>query len=375
MVLKITLWSLAGFGGLALLLSLVIAAITYRPGAVERAPVVCRPDAPLLSLARHKAAAPLKIMSWNVQFMAGKDYVFFFDLPDDYERPPNFETASRPKAASIARTLDEVARVIRDEAPDIVLLQEVDDGAKRTDESDQLALLLERLGEDYPCHASTFYWKAAFVPHPRIMGAVGMKLSVLSRFRIDRATRYALAPIESDNLLTRQFNLKRALLEVILPTREGSELAVFNVHLSAFSVGTRTLARQAAQVLEVLDETVAAGRPFVIGGDFNMLPSATAYDLMPPERRYEYARETEITPFFERFDGVPKVADAQGPDRADYFTHFLNEPDPHGPDRTIDYLFVSPNLEIPTYYVRSHDTLKISDHLPLVAEIKPREPL
>ena len=45
----------------------------------------------------------------------------------------------------MAFSLDEVARVIRDEQPDVLLLQEVDEGAKPSHYQDQLALLQERL--------------------------------------------------------------------------------------------------------------------------------------------------------------------------------------------------------------------------------------
>ena len=97
--------------------------------------------------------------------------MFFYDLPGG--KGPD----KRPSKEDIAATLNEVARVIREENPDIILLQEVDDNARRTDYQDQLALLLELIPADYKFHASAFYWQSPFVPHPKIMGKVGMKLS------------------------------------------------------------------------------------------------------------------------------------------------------------------------------------------------------
>jgi endonuclease/exonuclease/phosphatase family metal-dependent hydrolase len=64
----------------------------------------------------------------------------------------------------MAFSLDEVARVIRDEQPDMVLLQELDDGAKASDYQNQLKLLQERVADLYPCSAHAFDWKADFVP-------------------------------------------------------------------------------------------------------------------------------------------------------------------------------------------------------------------
>jgi len=132
--------------------------------------------------------------------MAGKNYVFFYDLLD------NSGPDGRPSPEDIAKTLKEVARIIQDENPDVILLQEVDDGAKRTDYEDQLASLLPLLPKEYACYASAFYWKASFVPHPRIMGAAGMKLSTISKYKMTEAVRHQLALIPADPL-TQQFNL------------------------------------------------------------------------------------------------------------------------------------------------------------------------
>ena len=143
--------------GLVVLVALLAAAVrltTFHPPEVASRPVTCPDDVPTLQPGRS-----VKVMSWNVQFMAGKGYVFFYDLLDG--SGPD----ERPSPEDVVETLDEVAGVVADEDPDVVLLQEVDDGADRTDEVDQLAALLDRLGRDaYPCHASAFYWRAAFVP-------------------------------------------------------------------------------------------------------------------------------------------------------------------------------------------------------------------
>ena len=146
---------------------------TFHPGDRQTEPIFCDANAPLL-----QAGQTLKVLSYNVQFMAGKGYLFFFELSND--AGPD----ERPLPADVAHTTDEVARIIREEDPDIVLLQEIDDGAKRTGHMDQLRALLSRLPSAYRCHTSTFYWKARFVPHRRIMGAVGMKLSTISKYRI-----------------------------------------------------------------------------------------------------------------------------------------------------------------------------------------------
>ena len=348
---------LVGIVLLAVVLAAAIRLTTFHPPEVAGERVSCATDAPVL-----EPGQSVTVMNWNVQYMAGKGYVFWYDLLD--ESGPD----ERPAPEDIVETLDEVARVVADVDPDVVLLQEVDDGASRTDGSDQLELLLDRLGRgSYPCHASAFYWKARFVPHPRIMGSVGMKLSTLSRYRIDDATRYQLAQMPSD-LLTRQFDIRRAILEARLPVQDGDDLVLLNTHLDAFAQGSDTMQRQVAETRDLLDDLTAAGEPWVIGGDFNLLPPGRQYDdLRPPQQAY-YLEDTELSVLTDAYGSVPSVDEANGDDREQWFTHVPNDPAVEGPDRTIDYLFHSPEVTLGEHAVRGEDTLDISDHLPVVVE-------
>lgn len=305
----------------------------------------------------------VKILTWNVQFMAGKSHVFFFDVFDG--NGPD----ERPSAGDIELTLEEVARVIRDEAPDIVLLQEIDDGAKRTDYHDQLAAMLRGLGKEYPCYCSAFYWKARYVPHPRIMGAVGMKLAVLSKYQIRQATRHQLALVPAD-ALRRQFMLKRAVLEARMPVRGGRDFVALCTHLDAFAQGTGTMGRQVSEVKAILDGLAEEQLQWVIGGDFNLLPPGRAYVSLPARQQVYFNERTEISPLFDAFQAVPGLEEVNGPEGARWFTHFSNDPSVKAPDRTIDYLFMPKTLCLLEHHVRQHDTPRISDHFPVVATVE-----
>jgi endonuclease/exonuclease/phosphatase family metal-dependent hydrolase len=350
--------------GLAIALAALAAAFfglvwfaSYHPADVESAAVTCGADAPIL-----EPGQKVKVLSWNVQYMAGKNYVFYYDLLDG--SGPD----ERPSAGDIAATLDEVARVIRDEAPDIVLLQEVDDGARRTDHADQLALLLERLPESYACHCSAFYWKARWVPHPRILGSVGMKLSIISKYRIGESVRHQL-PLMTASFIVRQFNLKRAVLEAHLPVRNGKDFIVLDTHLDAFAQGSDTMERQVAAVKALLEKLSDGKYPWILGGDFNLLPPGGAYGRLAEKQRAYYNEKTEIAPLFGRYPSVPGAGEVDGPDPSAWFTHFSNDPAVKAPDRTIDYIFMSKTLTPGEHHVRRHDTLGISDHLPVVAVV------
>ncbi len=332
--------------------------LTWHPAPLV--PVAIRGEkAPLLPRDR-----PLKIMSWNVQYMAGKNYVFFYDLLDG--SGPD----KRPSTEDIALTLRQVAARITRENPDIVLLQEVDVGAARTDHMDQRAALLELLGPAYASSTSAYYWKAVFVPHPQIMGSVGMKLVVLSKYRIAGALRHAL-PLMPGGWAVQQFNIKRAILEVTLPFADGrGSLTVLNTHLDAFAQGTDTMERQVAYLRALLDARTTAGEPWILAGDFNLLMPGTSYGRLPPKQRAYFKPVSELKVLTERYRSFPSVEQADGPEHQSFYTHFPNDPSVKAPDRTIDFIFYSPDLALRDGRV-DRSALAESDHLPLSATFTP----
>lgn len=339
------------------MLVVLVYTFNYYPKNVEEAEVFCPENSKVLTKNQK-----IKILNWNVQYMAGKDYVFFYDILD------NSGPDTRPARESIAKTINEVARVIKDEKPDIIMLQELDDGSKRTDYEDQLDRLLGLLPDEYECHTSAYYHKSTFVPHPKIMGKVGMKESIISKYKISDANRYQLEQIP-ENFLVKQFNFRRAILEATIPVDGGDNLSVLTTHLDAFSQGTDTMEKQIAQVDAAMQENLSEGEA-LIGGDFNLLPPGRAYDEASDEVKQYYNSDNEIKTLFNKYQAVPSFEDANSDERSEWFTHFPNNPNINKPDRTIDYFFLSNNINILNSKIRQSDTLDISDHLPVVIEIE-----
>ncbi len=331
---------------------------TFHPKEVQAAPYLSADTAPEL-----QPSQSLKILSYNVQYMAGKNYVFFYDIPGS--QGPD----SRPSREDISNTFREVARVIRAENPDIILLQEVNDGAKRTDYEDQLTRLLEMLPDEYACYASTFYWKARFVPHPNVMGPAGMKLVTISKYRITKATRFRLPQLPR-NVLSRQFLFKRAVLAVELPVAGQQPLVLLNTHLDTWAKGCNTMQQQIIRVDEILAEYQNKGHSWIIGGDFNLLPPGIQFQWLSELQKTEYRAETEIQYLFDKYPSIPSLEDVNGPNSREWLTHFPNDPKFDRPQITLDYFFYDPNLKLIKSYVRQADTWHISDHLPLIGEFQ-----
>ncbi len=334
------------------LIGLLIYSVTWRPDAKEVLPVSCNAKAPTLV-----PGQALKVMTWNVQYLAGKRYVFWNDLAQGDDEKPTLE--------DMAFSLDEVARVIRDEQPDIVLLQELDDGAKASDYQDQFKLLQERVADLYPCTAHAFDWKADFVPEPHIFGSVGRQLATLSRYQVEHAERLQL-PVAPANFISRQFKPKNALLVTYLPLSDGGQIAVLNTHLDRALQPDDTLQAQVTAVAKVLDKYESRGTPWLIGGDFNLLPLGQ-YRRLPTEQRTPYVADSALHVLWDKYPMIPTNNEASGIDRAQWLTHYPNDPGLNGPDRTVDYLFYSPRIKRVEATVRQDDTLRISDHLPVIA--------
>jgi endonuclease/exonuclease/phosphatase family metal-dependent hydrolase len=341
--------------GLLIFISLLFSflySLTWRPDAKETLPVSCSTSAPTLV-----PGQALKVMTWNVQYLAGKRYVFWNDLAQGPDESPTPE--------DMAFSLDEVARVIRDEQPDLVLLQELDDGAKTSDYQNQLKLLQERLADLYPCSTHAFDWKADFVPDVHIFGSVGRQLATLSRFQIEHAERLQLpeAPV---NFISRQFQPKNALLISYLPLRDGGQMAVLNTHLDRAVQPDEAQQAKVMAVAKVLDTYEGRGTPWLIGGDFNLLPLGQ-YQRLAPEQRTPYSADSALHVLWDKYPMIPTNNEASGVDRDQWLTHYPNDPSLNGPDRTVDYLFYSPRIKRLEAEVRQDDTLRISDHLPVIA--------
>jgi len=349
---KLAKWSTIALLPVALI-ALLVRSITFHPPALQNEAVVNQPNAPILQRGQN-----VKVLSWNLQYMAGKNYEFWYDRAD------NSGPDIRPTATDITQTFAAVSDLITQHNPDIILLQELHDNAKRTDYEDQLQRLLTVLPQSYANHSETFYWKADFVPLPQIMGSVGMKLAVISKYQLGYAIRHQLATTKTDPI-TDAFNFRHAIQEVVMPVAEGSSITIMNTHFKAFSQNFDTIQKQVTYLEKLLHDKNAAGETWLIGGDFNLLPPGQ-YFTLPDEHRSHYQPISAFERIYEQFNVIPSLQHLAQSDGKDWFTHFPNHYKATAPDRTIDYFIYSDDIPVDQAQVLQKNTWHISDHLPML---------
>lgn len=346
------LWAALGGGVLAAGLGVLVHRVggpLPEDAAVEvmhtRAPLALRPG------------GVLRVLSWNIQFSGSRRYRFFYDGGSQVHVP----------ADVVDETVLALAAAVRQERPDLLLLQELDRDSARTARRDQLYPLLSAAGGAEWVTAP--YHRARFVPYPfpRMLGRVDMHLAIVSRFPLRSAQRIPL-PMLDEHPLRQRFNLRRAILTAEVPVEGGLPLAVAVTHLSAFSHGDGTMPRQVEVLRAWMAERQARGQPFVLAGDLNLLPpgdDAARLEVqgdLYPDRPNPMER---LVPEFRT--AFPPEALLEEANRT-YLPFGMDRP-----DRKIDWVFTGPGVEILDARVL-HEYHPLSDHLPLRVDLRLTEP-
>jgi len=221
------------------------------------------------------------------------------------------------------RGLDDVAKVIRDTAPDIVALQEVDCRSRRAGKLDQAAVLSEQTEMPYYAHFRT---------RDVFGGAYG--LALLSRFPVEAIEQYPLPMPKGLEPRT----VVHALLNVA-----GREVSVYITHLVHPPFRNHIRVRQGEFIAGLMERDP---RPKLLMGDFNDGPGSDTVRLL----RHQM---TDV------FDATGKGWDGT-----------FQLPLPFLPSIRLDYVLAS-DAFIP---LRS-SVLRVeaSDHYPVVAEVRLKE--
>jgi endonuclease/exonuclease/phosphatase family metal-dependent hydrolase len=231
------------------------------------------------------------------------------------------------KDASGADNLQRIADLIGSNTPDIVLLQEVDRGTKRSGGVDQVGRLEESTGYDGAFGASLISYDG---------GQYG--IAVLSKRPIAYQSTISL-PVAPAQTRAGGSHEPRVALVVLANMDRRVMWRVVNTHLDPADEGARE--QEVASLLTVTREQAAAGTPFVAGGDLNSTPES------PVQQSLKAAGLRDAWLECGKGDGFTYPADA--------------------PAKRIDYLFLAGELHCNDAQVL--DTT-LSDHRPLLVTIQ-----
>lgn len=227
---------------------------------------------------------------------------------------------------------ERIARVLRDLNPDIVAVQELDSGRRRSRGEDQLGYLADELGM-YACFCPSIelgeerYGHGLLSRHP---------IEVRRRGRLPDGGRIRIEPRDAMAAATTFF---------------GRELMLFGTHLGLAP------AERAAQIDFLLGPDWLGGvtlqQPAMFLGDLNLTPGGALY------RR--------LVANWHGRDGAVLFHDVQ----AHAFAHVACRTFPSFlPVRRLDHIFVTPHFEVVHVEAPANQlTRRASDHLPLVADL------
>ena len=200
----------------------------------------------------------ISITSWNIGFGAYEsDYGFFMD--------GGHESWAWSKERLDAN-LKKIGSVLADQSSDLYLIQEVDMDSTRSYHFDEREYLTAALpGMSYTWaqnYDSAFLAYPFYQPH----GASKSCLLTFSKAGITKAERVEL-PIETG--LTKFLDLDRCYSRQYIPTDDGRQLVLYNLHLSAYTSDGTIATEQLKLLLADMQAEYDKGNYCVAGGDFN----------------------------------------------------------------------------------------------------------
>lgn len=306
----------------------------------------------------------LSFLTWNLGYggIGDKDFFFYNQKGGFWWTKPG--TVRMPQE----RIFDNVGgqgQTLRKHPSDFLILQEVDTAARRSHYVNQLAIMRATQPTYSAYFAPNFISKK--VPLPILQpwdhyGYVVSGLASISRFQPSASERIQL-PGEF-GWPTKLFQLDRCALRQVFPVKDGKELAVYNVHLSAYDKGGSIRYQQMRAIREAALADYEAGRYVVVGGDWNQLPpgfnwfslnptvekitppKVVGFDFMPPGWAYAYD------------PGTASVRESHIP----YDVHTVRR-------SVIDFFLLSPNLRI-RKVEGIEQAFAFSDHQPVYIEVE-----
>ena len=314
----------------------------------------------------------LLVLNWNIKF-GGVRHDFFWDGWGDRVH------LSEDEAQDAMR---DVVGLINELQPDVLMLQEVDVASKRTAYLDQVRFVLERTDLNHAAWVPN--WWVEYVPEDGL-GPIKSGQAVLSRYPIERNTRFDLPQSEDSSAIVNYFWLHRAVQLVEIDLGEAGTLTVVNNHPTAYSLdGTKSI-----HMAEILERSEAVEGLLITGGDLNVIPPGSVRtEGFADEAEVDTTGVTQVSyseedmaslePFYEQWSPLLSL-DAYGTTeeaQSAWYTHSITETVFW--TQKLDYLFTNGSWEAGWHLQQPgdgpgaglvSDPMALSDHAPLLGEL------
>jgi len=293
----------------------------------------------------------LEIVSWNIGY-AGLDEEmdFFFD-------------GGKKMRTSNKKTLKNINNIIsyildKGQSTDIFLLQEVDRKAHRSYNINIFDSIVSLVNEFHSVYCQNY--KAHYIPLPIFnpMRNVDAGLVNLTRPIPYISERYAFS--SQYNMPTRLFMLKRCFLAQRFALKNGKDLLVLNIHLSAYDDGSLRL-QQLNELRVFIESEYLKGNYVVVGGDWNQVP----FNFTPQFKADMYDKKNQMSLDPNYMPEWQWVFDETTPTNRCLASSYQPK---YSPTTVIDYFLVSPNIKVIDYGT-CNLFFKYSDHNPVYIKV------
>lgn len=292
------------------------------------------------------------ILSWNIGFGAYEDdYDFFMD--------GGRQSWAKSKEA-LKTNLSKIGASLKAFNAPFNLIQEVDFDATRTYHVDERTYMVDALEGQNHVFAQNYDSPFLFYPFYQPHGKSKAGILTFSSYSITSAVRRSL-PIEES--LMKLVDLDRCYSVSRIPTDNGRELVLYNLHLSAYTSDGTIAIEQLEMLLADMQKEYEKGNYCIGGGDFNKDVVGRGVEAFGIEKtEFSWAQpipegvfETNDIILVAPYDESNPIASCRNPNEAYWEGQY---------QITVDGFLVSPNVTV----VESHVVdarFECSDHNPV----------
>lgn len=185
------------------------------------------------------------------------DFTFFMD---------GGKSSHAENEDSVKNCVNTAADTLISYNPDFALIQEVDFDSTRSYHINQVEMLKDKFNGYSNAFAINYHSAFLFWPLTEPHGASNSGILTLSKYNIESATRRSL-PISAS--FSKFLDLDRCYSVSRIPTENGKELVLYNVHLSAYGGSDEIRTAQMTMLFNDIKSEYEKGNYCVCGGDFN----------------------------------------------------------------------------------------------------------